>query len=117
MHDDVLLEARAMVLRDLTARGFDTAPAVDVLEDVLAERRWWIQQWPDGADYLAGQIAQDVQDRLLDTQLGRWPRCTACDQTEVHELRISPELGVDPQWICEESGMTVAPLGSLEVNR
>lgn len=109
----MLLDARAVVLRDLGARGFDSAAAVDVLEDVLTERRWWIEQWPDGAAYVAGQIAQDVQDRLLDLRLGRWPRCTACDQTEVHELRISPELGANPQWICEESGMMVAPLGAL----
>ncbi|HSI93140.1 MAG TPA: hypothetical protein VK925_06535 [Jiangellaceae bacterium] len=114
MVDDVLLDARAVVLRDLGARAFDSAAAVDVLEDVLTERRWWIEQWPDGASYVAGQIAQDVQDRLLDLRLGRWPRCTACDQTQVHELRISPELGTDPHWICEESGMTVAPLGALD---
>lgn len=113
MVDDVLLDARALVLRDLRARGFDSAAAVDVLEDVLAERRWWIEQWPDGAPYLAGQVAQDVQDRLLDARLGRWPRCAACDQVTVHELRISPELGSEPQWVCEESGISVAPLGSL----
>ena len=111
--DDVLLDARALVLRDLGARQFDSPAAVDVLEDVVAERRWWIEQWPDGAAFVAGQIAQDVQDRLLDGQLGRWPRCTACDNTRIHELRISPELGADPQWVCEESGITVAPLGSL----
>jgi len=111
--DDVLLDARALVLRDLGARKFDSPAAVDVLDDVVAERRWWIEHWPDGAVYVAGQIAQDVQDRLLDGQLGRWPRCTACDNTRVHELRISPELGANPQWVCEESGITVAPLGSL----
>ncbi|MFW6204833.1 MAG: hypothetical protein ACOC96_07655 [Actinomycetota bacterium] len=113
MVDDVLLDSRALVLRDLGARGFDSAAAVDILEDVLTERRWWVEQWPDGAPYLAGQVAQDVQDRLLDARLGRWPRCTACDRLTVHELRISPELGPDPQWVCEESGITVAPLGSL----
>lgn len=117
MVDDALLDARALVLRDLNARGFDSAAAVDVLEDVLTERRWWIEQWPDGAAYLAGQIAQDVQERLLDSRLGRWPRCTACDQTEIHELRISPELGADPHWVCSESGITVAPLGGLEMVR
>lgn len=114
--DDVLLGARALVLRDLSAQGFDSAAAVDVLDDVVAERRWWVEQWPDGADYVAGQIAQDVQDRLLDAQLGRWPRCTACDNTAVHELRITPELGRDPQWVCEESGIEVGPLGRLRAS-
>lgn len=116
MTDDVLLGARALVLRDLSAQGFDSAAAVDVLDDAVAERRWWVEQWPDGADYVAGQIAQDVQDRLLDTQLGRWPRCTACDNPRLHELRISPELGSDPQWICEESGIEVGPLGGLRAS-
>ncbi|HEX6339364.1 MAG TPA: hypothetical protein VFZ85_20595 [Jiangellaceae bacterium] len=116
MTDDVLLGARALVLRDLSALGFDSAAAVDVLDDVVAERRWWVEQWPDGADYVAGQIAQDVQDRLLDAQLGRWPRCTACDNTAVHELRITPELGRDPQWVCEESGIEVGPLGRLRAS-
>ncbi len=113
MVDDVLLDTRALVLRDLQARGLDSAAAVDILDDVLTERRWWVEQWPDGAPYLAGQVAQDVQERLLDARLGRWPRCTACDRIAVHELRVSPELGTDPQWVCEESGISVAPLGSL----
>ena len=112
----MLLGARALVLRDLSAQGFDSAAAVDVLDDVVAERRWWVEQWPDGADYVAGQIAQDVQDRLLDAQLGRWPRCTACDNTSIHELRISPELGSDPRWVCEESGIAVGPLGGLRAS-
>jgi hypothetical protein len=114
--DDVLLGARALVLRDLSVQGFDSAAAVDVLDDVVSERRWWVEQWPDGADYVAGQIAQDVQDRLLDAQLGRWPRCTACDNTSVHELRIIPELGRDPLWVCEESGVAVSPLGELRAS-
>lgn len=110
--DETMLSARAMVLRDLCAREFDSPAAVDVLEDVVAERRWWVQEWPDGAAYVAGQIAQDVQERLLDGGLGRWPRCVACDG-ETHELRIEPELGPDPQWVCEESGTVVAALGTL----
>lgn len=113
MTTDVILEVRAHVLHDLAARGLDSAPVVDVLEDALTERRWWVEQWPDGAEYVAGQVAQDVQDRLLDAQISRWPRCTACDQTDVHELRVSPDLGPDPHWVCELSGITVAPLGRL----
>ena len=107
-----MLSARALVLRDLCARELDSPAAVDVLEDVVAERRWWVEEWPDGAAYVAGQIAQDVQERLLDGGLGRWPRCISCDG-DTHELRIEPELGHDPQWVCEESGTAVAPLGAL----
>lgn len=108
-----LLAARALVLHDLQARDLDAAAAVDVLENVLAERQWWIDQWPEGAEYVAGQVAQDVQDRMLDDGIGRWPRCTACDETNVHELHIDPDLGPDPHWVCEKSGIRVAPLGRL----
>lgn len=113
MTTDVLLTARAQVLHDLQARGADSAATVDVLEDAITERRWWVQQWPDGEQYVAGQLAQDVQDRLLDRGLARWPRCVDCPSGEPHELRIEPDLGPDPSWICEESGLTVAALGSL----
>jgi hypothetical protein len=113
MSADPLLEARARVLHDLGARGLDSAEAVDVLEDVVTERRWWVGEWPDGASYVAGQVAQDVQDRLFDGQIGRWPRCTACDETDPHELRIEPELGHDPRWLCDKSGIVVAALGEL----
>jgi hypothetical protein len=111
--DDVMLVARALVLRDLGARRLDVAAAVDVLDAAITERRWWVQQWPDGAAFVAGQLAQDVQDRLLDAGVGRWPRCDSCDDEEPHELRIEPELGPDPQWVCEKSGVPVAPLGAL----
>ncbi|WP_129668834.1 hypothetical protein [Phytoactinopolyspora endophytica] len=111
--DDVLFAARAQVLRDLNTRGTDSAKVVDVLDQVVTERRWWVEQWPDGAEFVAGQVAQDVQDRMLDGGLGRWPRCIACDDTSPHELRIEPELGPEPHWVCEKAGMTVAALGSL----
>ncbi|WP_216093927.1 hypothetical protein [Jiangella alba] len=113
MVDDVMIVARAMVLRDLGARRLDVAAAVDVLDAALTERRWWVEQWPDGAAFVAGQLAQDVQDRLLDAGVGRWPSCRSCDDDEPHELRIEPELGPDPQWVCEETGRPVAPLGAL----
>lgn len=102
-----------MVLRDLSTRQLDVPAAVDVLDAAVSERRWWVEQWPAGADYVAGQLAQDVQERLLDSGLGRWPLCTSCDETAVHELHIQPELGPDPHWTCEKAGITVAALGSL----
>lgn len=111
--DDPLLDARARVVHDLTARGVDHARLVDIVDEVVAERRWWVEQWPDGAAFVAGQIAQDVQERIRDAGLARWPRCASCDQLDGHELRITPELGPDPMWVCETSGIVVAPLGSL----
>ena len=108
---DPLLDARAMVLADLRARGLDTAAYVDVVDEVLRERRWWVDQWPEGAAYVAGQVAQDVQDRLQDGAVP-WPRCTACDEEEQHALHIEPDLGPDPVWTCGRVGV-VAPLGGL----
>ena len=113
MSADPLLNARARLLHDLAARGLDSADVVDLLEDVVTERRWWIGEWPDGGSYVAGQVAQDVQDRLLDARIGRWPRCVACDETEAHELHIDPELGPEPRWRCDKSGIVVAALGEL----
>ncbi|HEY6738034.1 MAG TPA: hypothetical protein VI076_04230 [Actinopolymorphaceae bacterium] len=110
--DDPLLLARALILHDLEAREFAGPRAVSALEDAVARRRWWVEQWPEGAEYVAGQIAQDVQDALLDT-IGRWPVCRSCDMDEPHELHVHPELGADPHWICERSGIDVAPLGEL----
>jgi hypothetical protein len=109
---DVLLTARALVLHDLAARGFDDAVMVSLLEDAVAERQWWLDHWPEGAEHIAGLVAQDVQDRLADAGV-RWPRCTACDDLNDHELRIEPELGPDPHWVCERAGISVAPLGRL----
>lgn len=112
--DDALLDARARVLADLTATGSADAVAVSLLEDVLGERRWWAAEWPEGAAYVAGQVAQDVQDALFDAGIARWPLCPLCAPEEVaHELRITPELGADPAWWCEKSGLVAAPLGHL----
>lgn len=107
-----LMEARARVLRDLESRGLATPVAVSALEEAVSSRSWWVEQWPAGAEYLAGLIAQDVQDTLAET-VGRWPLCRLCDGPE-HSLYIAPDLGgPDPTWVCEESGREVAPLGHL----
>jgi hypothetical protein len=109
-----LLEARARVLADLEARDLACASAVSVLEDAVAQRAWWTEQWPEGIVYVAGLIAQDVQDILLDTDR-RWPVCTVCDDTvPLHTLAVSPDIGgPDPVWICEERGELIAPVGGL----
>ena len=56
-------------------------------------------------------MAQDLQERLLDEAGRRWPECPLHDGT--HELRIDPDLGPDPHWVCEDAGEVVAPLGQL----
>lgn len=112
---DSLLAARARVLHDLAARGMDNAATVSVVDEVLTERRWWVEQWPAGAAYVACLVAQDVQESLLET-VGRWPMCSQGhpdDDIEPHELRVAPDLGVDPHWVCEEDGAVVAPVGAL----
>lgn len=110
---DVLLATRALVLHDLEATGVAGVDTVSALEAAVSTRRWWAEQWSEGAVYVAGLVAQDVQDALLDS-VGRWPLCRACDQTDPHALYIHPELGgPDPTWVCETSGIAVAPLGGL----
>lgn len=116
---DLLLEARARVLHDLATCGLDTAPVVSVVDEVLTARRWWVDQWPDGAQYLACLVAQDVQEALL-ARVGRWPLCRLRHdqrshdaEPQPHELRVSPDLGADPHWVCEERGVVVAPIGAL----
>jgi hypothetical protein len=112
MSDDPLLAARARVLHDLEVTGVADAATVSALEQAVADRRWWTEQWQQGVAYAAGLVAQDVQDALLSTH-GRWPLCTVCEEA-VHALYIHPELGgPDPTWTCEETGRPVAPLGRL----
>lgn len=115
----MIYEARAQVLADLAARSLDNPTSVTLLEEACSERRWWLEQWADGAPYIAGLIAQDVQDALAD-QFGRnrrgglWPECVRCQEGPVHTLHVDPDLGgPDPRWVCEESGQTVAALGRL----
>ena len=86
---------------------------VSLLEDAVSQRRWWAQEWPEGAAFVAGLVAQDVQDALLESN-GRWPLCRACEQMEPHALYVHPDLGgPDPTWVCEQAGVEVAPVGGL----
>ncbi len=107
------------MLADLTVRRLASAEVVSVLDEVCSERRWWLEQWAEGADFVPGLIAQDVQERMAD-EIGRtdpsglWPVCLRCRSGPVHTLHIAPDLGgPDPVWVCEESGDVVAPLGAL----
>jgi hypothetical protein len=76
----------------------------------VSGRRWWLGQWPDGAAYVPGLVAQDVQDALMET-FGRWPLCPQC--AEPHALAVEPDLGPDPHWVCEARGEAIAPVGAL----
>jgi hypothetical protein len=110
---DALMAARALVLHDLEVTGAANPDSVSLLESSVSTRRWWASQWEEGQAYVAGLVAQDVQDALLD-HVGRWPLCRACDELDPHALYIHPELGgPDPTWVCENSGIAVAPLGKL----
>ncbi|MGZ5418423.1 MAG: hypothetical protein ACXWDI_14720 [Nocardioides sp.] len=110
---DALMAARALVLHDLEVTGAANSDSVSLLESSVSTRRWWASQWEEGQAYVAGLVAQDVQDALLD-HVGRWPLCRACDELDPHALYIHPELGgPDPTWVCENSGIAVAPLGQL----
>lgn len=110
----LLLEARALVLADLQAHGQASPDAVNALEDAVSERGWWADQWPEGAQYVAGLVAQDVQDALFEDGT-RWPLCRGCRGALEHSLYIAPDLGgPDPVWVCEESGDVVAALGRLQ---
>jgi hypothetical protein len=109
---DPLLNARALVLRDLATQGLIEPHTVSLVEDCVAQRRWWLAQWEQGAAFIDGLVAQDVQDVLFD-EARRWPLCLGCPDPVEHSLSIEPELGPDPVWVCSESGAVVAPLGAL----
>lgn len=110
--DVSLLEARALVLHDLESTGAADAASVSALEEVVAGRRWWVTSWDQAPLYVAGLVAQDLQDALLEAR-GRWPLCPRCEDA-THALYIHPDLGgPDPVWVCEASGQEVAPLGAL----
>ncbi|MBL0777230.1 hypothetical protein ACWHAU_28825 [Streptomyces albidoflavus] len=107
--EQALHTARAAVLADLGARSAEEA---DLVEDAVAGRRWWVEQWPEGAAYVTGLVAQDVQDALLE-RVGRWPLCPVCGNEDPHALDVEPELGEDPHWVCGKAGTVIAPVGSL----
>ncbi|MEV4874145.1 hypothetical protein [Streptomyces syringium] len=105
--------ARALVLADLAAGDVAEAEVVSLVEDAVTHRRWWVEQWPQGAAFLPGLVAQDVQDALLERH-GRWPLCPLCTgEGDPHALEVEPELGPDPHWACTKQAVLLAPVGSL----
>ncbi|MFD7548468.1 hypothetical protein ACFV0R_09250 [Streptomyces sp. NPDC059578] len=99
-------------MADLVAGDVADADVVSLVEDAVTHRRWWAEQWPEGAAYVTGLVAQDVQDALLE-RYGRWPLCPVCGSGDPHALDVEPELGTDPHWVCGKAGVAVAPVGSL----
>jgi hypothetical protein len=110
--EQALHAARALVIADLVAGEVAEADVVSMVEESVVQRRWWVEQWPEGVAYVAGLVAQDVQDALLETY-GRWPLCPACGDGDPHALEVEPELGPDPHWVCHKAGVSVAPVGAL----
>ena len=110
--EQALHTARALVLADLVAGEVAEADVVSLVEESVVQRRWWVEQWPDGVEYVAGLVAQDVQDALLD-RYGRWPLCPVCGSGDPHALEVEPELGPDPHWVCHQAGVKVAAVGAL----
>ncbi len=110
--EQALHTARALVLADLAARDVAAAQVVSMVEDAVTHRRWWVEQWPEGVEYVAGLVAQDVQDALLEAY-GRWPLCPVCASGDPHALDVEPELGPDPHWVCGKQGVVVARVGGL----
>ncbi|MEW2545858.1 hypothetical protein AB0910_08780 [Streptomyces sp. NPDC047002] len=112
--EQALHGARALIMADLDADDVAGAETVSLVEEAVAHRRWWVEQWPDGAPYLAGLVAQDVQDAVLE-RFGRWPLCPVCGGHDPHALDVEPELGPDPHWVCPKQAVVVAPVGRLGV--
>ncbi|MFC9249490.1 hypothetical protein ACFT7S_37220 [Streptomyces sp. NPDC057136] len=110
--EQALHTARALVMADLVAGDVAEAEIVSLVEDAVTHRRWWVEQWPDGAGFVVGLIAQDVQDALLE-KYGRWPLCPVCVEEGPHALDVEPELGPDPHWVCTKATVQVAPVGGL----
>lgn len=111
--EQTLHVARARVLADLAASEVADARVVSLVEESVTQRRWWVEQWPQGAEFVPGLVAQDVQDGLLE-RYGRWPVCPVCTGEDPHALTVEPELGPDPHWVCAEAGIVVAPVGALD---
>ncbi|MFJ2213093.1 hypothetical protein ACIQVO_26820 [Streptomyces sp. NPDC101062] len=110
--ESALHTARALVLADLAAGDVARPEVVSLVEESVSHRRWWVGQWPEGVAFVAGLVAQDVQDALME-RYGRWPLCPVCAEAEPHALEVEPELGPDPHWVCGKAGVVVAAVGAL----
>jgi len=101
-----LEKAAAAVLRD----GGPPEPVAAAVE----HRRWWLAQWADGAPYVLGLLAQDVQE-AVHAHDPLWPACleTSCPERLAQPMFVEPDLGPDPFWTCHRTGLPVAAVGQL----
>ena len=93
----------------------DVPPAYAArLDGAVEQRAWWLAQWDDGAAYVLGLLAQDVQEAVHADDPG-WPACTevSCPAVGAHAMFVEPDLGADPFWTCHRTGLPVAPVGRL----
>lgn len=115
--ETALHDARARVLEDLSATDVAGPAVVSLVEQAVTHRRWWVEQWPDGAVFLPGLVAQDVQDALLE-EYGRWPLCPLhADEGDPHPLSVQPEVGEDPHWVCGQQDQVISAVGQLPPRR
>lgn len=99
-----LAAARDLVAHDLHGR------LDEHLDEAVAYRAWWLEQWPEGDPYVPGLLAQDVQEAVHAREDPVWPRCRTCGD---HALFVEPDLGTDAFWICHRSGLPIAEVGRL----
>jgi hypothetical protein len=106
---EVVGAARAAVAHDLRVDPDDGR-----LDVASAYRRWWLEQWPEGAPHVLGLLAQDIQEAMHESD-PLWPPCTepTCPAQHGHPLLVEPDLGPDPFWTCDRTGLPVAPVGGL----
>jgi len=103
MTTDALAAAAAALRRD--------APTYPHEVDRAAEnRRWWLAEWPAGADLVLCLLAQDVQEAVHQSADPLWP---LCPEHRDHPLLVEPDLGPDPFWVCHRTGLPAAQVGSL----
>lgn len=100
-----LEDAAAAVARDLADPAYD-----DLVAQAVEQRRWWLEQWADGAPYLMCLLAQDVQEAVHERADPLWPLCPTCRD---HALFVEPDLGEDAFWVCHRSGLPIAEVGRL----
>ena len=101
--------------RDLVAADLGDDPRWQLALDAAVEhRRWWLEQWPDGAEHVLGLLAQDAQEAVHAVDPD-WPPCTegSCPERGRHALFVEPDLGPDPFWVCHRTGLPVAAVGHL----
>ena len=105
----MLEAARDLVSADLADERWQSA-----LGAAVEHRRWWLEQWPEGAEHLLGLLAQDAQEAVHAVDPD-WPRCTerTCPDVGGHALFVEPDLGPDPFWTCHRTGLPVAAVGHL----